>query len=1014
MQIERTLSNLYTKYQTINANFSQGFKYNTFYKLLITVTETITNNVMSDSLPFSFQKSPITAVIDSLGGIVSTLQDLTLNGGNSTIPQPEGDTIEYIWKCESAISFVYGGTCICPVISSNINSNQLTIKQAKIQNLCKYTFAFSIVATSTTGNKRTSTATTEFVSYKASILSIYGKVVKGHMFNVKDIYFTTHITSTGPDTNMSFNWSLIQVESLNLSGKAMYTQKNTFICNFLKILGTNTSSLVKQNDTAIPDRFVPEYLTTKSQRILGLDAKTLTEKTLYTFAVSVNYPLGPSFEFLTYQVQQLPRQRIVKIVPNSGVGMETFFTLTFNLPKTTDVDKAQYQILRRDCPSSDSEAIPVTQIFGTTHSYTGAFSQGLKSCKYQVEITVRAIEFDNTIEMATIVTIREPTKPATNVVADTLRYMKSNSKNINPNQKLNMLGQISNINVTEPSESGKDSVNTMMDMITDIDKPSGGVRDLMSSTQLIPLFNSTASILDNLLTTQSTNVNATVASNVTSKISNYLYDCDAILGGTQIVLSSLNTLSSVVDIGLTSSLNHDFYKEIHNVVTKVMEMKLFEVMPGSIPFNISFDNIEIVIENSYVYEFDNSNDLATEKGSEMDLPGNMSNAFYNAIPNTTAKANNTVTIGTSMMGETFNPYVDMKTNTKLTLSSINNLSSSLVTPDIISTIYKDLGAGKLSNVVNTKSQNADIIELSFTPLMIDKNGNNKNLDSPIEIGKLPDGKKVEWTIPTRSDPNSSIVVPMYYVNDKKVWINEGCGISPSNYTDKVKVSCDNLGKQEKPQIKDINSTVALKMSTDLINDVLNVLKAGNYKMLYNFGAFLNASWEGYFVLTIIFFFLIFIGFLVWFLNKNDDWALFEERIITLEERYGEEKDQITGGVMTKVFTFYSTLRKKGMRNVTSNANEENAVNIKTAQELERKIPNGFSVLTDYEAKKLKRTYHFIIEHSSRFPNKFFFINYHEELCSIVVLRRLTQGRINDVIIAKPVTFWRILKVKRLS
>ena len=40
----------------------------------------------------------------------------------------------------------------------------------------------------------------------------------------------------------------------------------------------------------------------------------------------------------------------------------------------------------------------------------------------------------------------------------------------------------------------------------------------------------------------------------------------------------------------------------------------------------------------------------------------------------------------------------------------------------------------------------------------------------------------------------------------------------------------------------------LKISMDLVKDLLNVMASGNYKMLYNFGAFANAAWENYFVL----------------------------------------------------------------------------------------------------------------------------------------------------------------------
>ena len=1015
IQIEQILYSMYSKYQTLSANFSQGFKYNVFYKLVITVTETISNTKASDSFTFSFAKSPITAVIDSLGGIVTVPSDLLLNGRNSSIPQPEGDTIDYTWKCESTIPFLNGSTCNCPMLlSSNLKYDQLTIPQSKIQNLCKYIFSLTVVATSSAGNKRSSNAKTEFVAYKSSIQPITGKVVLGHMFNVRDVYFSTQIASTGSDSQLSFEWTLVEVESLVPTNGSKYSQKNTYISNFLTKKGLAINSSVTKNDSVIPQSYQPDYLTSLSERILGVDAKTMVEKTIYTFAVTVNYNSSPSFVFIPYVVQQQPRKRILKITPESGVGMETSFSLAFSLTKTTDVDKAQYQILRRDCPSSKSEALPVTQVLGTRNSYTGVFSPGQESCKFQVEIVLRAIEFGSSIEISNIITIKQSNKAANDVVADSLKQLKANSNNTNPNQKLTMLGQISNINITDSSKKGKDAVNTIKDGITDLDKSSGGVRDIMSKSQAIPLLNATSSTLGNLLNTQSANVDSSQASNVTSKISNYINDTGSLSGGTQIFPSFISSLSSVAKIGTSTGSDNAFYKDIHNILTNLITLKLKDTMPGAIPFNISSNLIELIMQNSYVSAFNNNQSLGTAKGSKISLPGNMANTFSDAIPNSNAKASNPVTITTSLLSQSFNPYLNTKTNTALDVNSINNLSSSIVSPEIIVKIYKDLAAGNLSNVVDTKKRSASVIEVSFMPLFIDKNGNNQNLGSPIEIGKLPDDKKVDWVIPTTSDPNNSIAIPMYYIEDKRVWINDGCGISSSNYTDKVKASCNNLGKQDTKKIQDIDATMAIKMSTDLINDVLNVLRAGNYKMLYNYDAFTSASWGGYLVLACIALVLIFSGYLSWHLNISDNWLLHEERIITLEERYGESSKEISGGVMTKVYTFYSQVRMKGMKGVVKEANPGNAANLNTNEQKEIKIPNGFSILTKYEEKKLRKKYDFYAEHSTKFSNEFFFLNYYKELCSDAILRRLTQVRLNDDIIARPVTFWRILKVKDLT
>ena len=1013
IQIEKSLYSMYSKYQTVSANFSQGFKYGVFYKLVITVTETISNTKASDSLTFSFAKSAITAVIDPLGGIVTVLSDLILNGRNSNIPQPEGDTIDYTWRCESTVPFLYGSTCNCPTLpSSYLKSDQLTIAQSKIQNLCKYIFSLTIIATSSSGSKRSSNTKTEFVAYKSSIQPISGKIVLGHMFNVRDVYFSTQIASTGSDSQPNFEWSLVEVESLVPTNGTKYSQKNTFISNFLTKKGLQIDSSVTKDDKVIPDSYKPDSLTTLSDRILGVDAKTMAEKTTYTYAVIANYTSSPSFALISYDVQKQPRKRILKITPESGVGMETSFSLTFSLPKSTDEDKAQYQILRRDCPSSKSEALPVTQVFGTRNSYTGVFSPGQESCKFQVEIILRSIEFGSSIEISDIITIKQSNKPANDVVTDSLNLLKANSNNTNPNQKLTMLGQISNINVTDSSKNGKDAVNTIKDGITDLDKPSGGVRDLMSKSQAIPLLNTTSATLGNLLNTQSANVDSAQASNVSSKISNYLNDTGSLSGGTQIFPSFFSTLSSVAKIGTSTGSDNSFYKSIHDTLTNIIDLKLKDTMPGAVPFSISSNKIELLIQNSYVSAFNNTQSIATKKGSELGLPGDMSNTFLDAIPNSAAKASNPVSIATSLLSQSFNPYLDTKTSTSLDLSSINNLSSSIVPPVTIAQIYKDLAAGKLNNVVDTKKTSANVVEVSFNPMYIDQSGNSKNLASPIEIGKLPGDKKVDWLIPTATatDPNNSIAVPMYYVEEKKAWKNDGCGISPSNYTDKVKASCNNLGKQDTKKPQDIDATQATKMSADIIGDVLNVLKAGNYMMLYNFGAFTSASVGGYTVLACIASFLIFTGYLSWYLNTNDNWVLFEARVITLEERYGESKKEISGGMMMKVFTFYSQVRKKGMNNVAKDSNQGNAANLNTNEHKEIKIPNGFSVLTKYEEKKLRKTYDFYAEHSARYANKYFFLNYYNELCSNAILRRLTQARFNDDIISRPVTFWRILKV----
>lgn len=1009
MQIEKIISSIYNNYQSVSLNFSQGFKYNLYYNLIATVTDANTNTQTSDSLIFTFIKPDITCIIDPIGSIVSITKDLYINGGNSIIPESDGDSIQYLWKCLSSISYSNGVTCVCPVLTAyNLQSKQIVISASKLQNLCDYTFSLTVISTSNNGNRRTSTDQIEFLAFKSIILPVYGKTIDGYLPNIMDIYFTSQLTSTCSDSMLTYEWSLIEVESLVPLSPEKYSQMNTFIYNFLSRINITSNSSMKIGDLIIPDRYIPNYLTAKNVRTMGLDVKSMVENTRYVFAVVVNYPVIPSYLFNSFDAPPKPRQRIFTIMPMNGIGMTTSFSLMFSLPVTTDVDQAQYQILRRDCPSTNSQASPVTQLLDTINSYTGVFSPGLQSCNFQVEIILLAVEYDSAIQMSNIITITNPQISATDLVASCLNDLLSNNNYTTPNQKISALSEISNIRVTEPSKSGKDSVNTIIDIITQLDAPTGGIIDLMDELQIPYLLNATASTLGKVLTTQAVNVDPSTALNVSSKMSDYFAEVQNISGGTKIIPTCVNTLSSVADIGNFTKSDNSFFNQVQQVINQVPDLKLGEVVAGAPPYSLSTPEIELVINNNYLASFNSSQNTTTVKGSQMQLPANLTNTILNEIPNYTNIDNNTMTIGITLNGVSFDPYTEIKTNAIIDINSIANTST--VQPNIIAQIYQDLAAGKLQNVVDTKKQNSDILQAIFTPLVIYKNGDSQNSNTTFLIGQLGPDKNVNWTFPINGNPNNSISTPLYYLPDNN-WTNEGCTAIYANFTDKVKASCNNLGNEQQTPTKKVDK-VSFKIVMDLIESVYDVLKAGNYEMLYNFNAFNTATWQGYFVIVSVILFLGFIGYLAWFLNKNDPLPLFEERIYTLYERYGTDKEEDADGIMKKVYVFYSEVRRKGMSNVikSNQPSKDVETNQKNPQKEEYKFPNGFNVLTEQEEKDLRDTYYFYAEHDKLFSNKYFFNKYATELCSDPILRRLTQARIADELISKPPTFWRILKV----
>ena len=282
---------------------------------------------------------------------------------------------------------------------------------------------------------------------------------------MRDCYFTFQLTSNCPDSQLSYEWNLVGVVSMGPIALANYSQKNTFIYNFLKSIKASPSSSIKKDDTLIPDSFLPTYLTSTLERNLGIDRDTLRDNTKYTFAVVVKYPDTPSFEFVSFNVPPAPRKRIFTIIPATGMGMSTQFTLMFTLPSTTDVDAAKYQIFRRDCPSGKSGAVQITQVLETSSSYSAVLAPGLKSCNYQVEIILRAMEYDSFIEVSSIITVKIPEKSSTDLVTDVLNMLTANSNNTSPNNKISLLNQVVSCPVNEASPAGKKNVGTVMGFI---------------------------------------------------------------------------------------------------------------------------------------------------------------------------------------------------------------------------------------------------------------------------------------------------------------------------------------------------------------------------------------------------------------------------------------------------------------------------------------------------------------------------------------------------------------------
>ena len=94
---------------------------------------------------------------------------------------------------------------------------------------------------------------------------------------------------------------------------------------------------------------------------------------------------------------------------------------------------------------------------------------------------------------------------------------------------------------------------------------ASGIRSLIEPIGQTGFLNTTSSTMGTMLTTQTVNVDPSVATNISSKMGSYLSDLASIPGGTGIIPNAVNTLSGVANVGNTTDSNSTFYDGVQTV-----------------------------------------------------------------------------------------------------------------------------------------------------------------------------------------------------------------------------------------------------------------------------------------------------------------------------------------------------------------------------------------------------------------------------------------------------------------
>eukprot|EP01022_Parablepharisma_sp_SALTPOND_P022586 TRINITY_DN45_c0_g2_i5.p1 TRINITY_DN45_c0_g2~~TRINITY_DN45_c0_g2_i5.p1 ORF type:complete len:1513 (-),score=185.04 TRINITY_DN45_c0_g2_i5:92-4630(-) len=1024
--IETNLADEYNKYKALLIGSKKGFKYLRYYNITATVKSKYTAQTNSDSLIVYFAKPPVKSVIDSPGSLVSITKDVRLNGQNSVFPVVEGDVVEYVWKCMSTSSMEVGGKCQYPVLADfELRKAMLTLPKEKMANMCKYRFSLTVSATS--GKyKRTAYNETEFITLAKPVDPLKGRIIKGTNDNaIKDIYFAFGMESYETGDKASYKWVLTEIESEDPKVDTKYTEKNTFIYNFFKDeLKANIDPKIKNGDIPIPtegrrrlEELQPQYLTPETSRILGINRANLLPLHKYTFGVTVYHNAVPSFLFLSFTAPLMPRPRNLVITPTTGTGFHTPFTLTFSLKSSTDVDEANYQIYRRDCPFDSTEPTILTKPFSQSNTYTVTLAPGLKSCNHQVEITLKVFEYDDSLEVKEVIVVNQPEEPIDEVLTTKLDQIKSNT-DLTMDQKLTMLAGISSTEVQEPSALGKETAKGVFEQLETMDQP-GGILEIMDDNDKLALIDTATAIIGDLVIKQKANVDVSLASAMSEKVDGFLTEVKTKEDGTYIIPTIVGTLSGIADIGTREQEGSKFFRTMQKTMDTMADMKVTKMVPGGVPYSISSPAIEMVVMKDYSAEYNNSKKLSTNKGSTITLPGGLEAQMVSKVKNTTGGP---ITFGASVHSTTFNPLSTIKKNTEIDINSLTSGSTQGYKPETAQKIYTDLGKGMHKDLVNVKEQTTNLLQVSFKPFELQKDSSEKDLNSTISIGTLPEGEEAVFALPVPDNfsehINKSMMVPLYYNPENETWTNENCSLDSPGISDLfMNLRCKHVGVPSKNDLKQ-----AFSVTVDVVKDVAKVIRAGNYEQLTDFSILASGSKRSIIAFLIIGFALLLVVYIEILLIRKDKTAIYELRIKYLNSRFNRNKGPAQNGLLNRVYSFFSGMKKKGLNNMSKKKRDEekykkvyaaesinrSAVKLKPTKK-EKKKANGYTYLSVDDKQELKDLYYLYNQCSMTYEEA--------ELESVIspdlersrVLNRLTQDYVDDNLVNEPITYWSLMK-----
>eukprot|EP01022_Parablepharisma_sp_SALTPOND_P027084 TRINITY_DN6572_c0_g1_i1.p1 TRINITY_DN6572_c0_g1~~TRINITY_DN6572_c0_g1_i1.p1 ORF type:complete len:2609 (-),score=102.52 TRINITY_DN6572_c0_g1_i1:818-8608(-) len=950
LAIESILYENYAQHRTILVSLEQLFEYTKYYNITTCVHGRL---VACDSIVVLIAKPPIKVTISGTENVAGLTRDVLLSSAKSELPESEGAAITYSWRCVKCYSYVSASACNCPRIDYYSYSQEtLVLPAASLNEKSRYVFGLTIIA-SEENYIRTAYGEAEFVTVKDNINFVTGYIIHG---KTNDIYFTFDVEYKGKDSDLSFEWELLEVRSLLPGESTYYSKLNTFFVEFFRQSGISLNSTSAQNDTDIPDFLRPTELTSNKVRILGIDKTKLRSRHKYVYAVTIKSPDSPSFSIVSITTPIYPQPRNIEIFPKNGTAFKDMFIIKHSA-KDSNLDASlQYQIFRKDC--GDSEAVAISPVLGTSNIYRTILVPGSPTCQHRVEIIIKATYEEESVYSSKAVIVMPAEDPPTIVIKKGLENL-AKASSVTADEILSIVAALAQFEDKEETEVGKKNVHGMINLIDNVTSAKSEM--VWRDHEKVLRYNLTAATLGEICKHHKVNIECVHCEKMLEMLISWVSLIQYEEDSPHMVPTVLDTISALSEITVEKSFTKHF-KRMSNLIDSIVEIKRRTIQPDAPNFIAITPMLSVYVIKQYEDNFDKGGYYRgnNENSISLRLPPGLMVKIKENIPELN-ELKTIITVSTVIIAVRFNPYSTVRNNTDIEASSLtgHSYNSKLIRREVVQDIYKDLSNGNLNITCSDIGPKTHLVTTSFHASTIEKDSLIREFPQNITIGTLPDSKTVDFEFPYCASHNSSssnvddIIVPVYYFPENNSWTNANCSLTNKSES-YLYVESKQLGRPDSKASNLMGKTIAL--TVDIIPNTMELIKSGNYEMLYTFEPLKTFTFKN--ALVVIVTVLILTGLLsttIWIAAK-DRAGYYNARVETLSSIIESPKPLEPENFMEKILQTIGRIKSKGISGAAGDTTAIIYPELDSSYSSQCDNTNGFNTFSEKEKEELRELY----------------------------------------------------------